>query len=127
MPNPSPAFHQLLKKALISLPAWHLLEGLARFGNQKQAMFHLIAETGLDVAQAEKAATALCRRGILTRARTGELSLAPAHADALMEFCDHVEADRELHCAVIKQAARGEFSHEPLERCVRSVTAPRVR
>lgn len=127
MPQISPSVHRLLKKALISLPAWHLLEGLARMRNEEQELSRLVASTGLDVAQAEQAATALCRRGILKRARTGELSFAPAHAEDLIEFCDHVEADRELRTSVIKQAARGEFTPEPLERRISRVLDLRVK
>lgn len=125
MPSISPSVHRLLKKALISLPAWHLLEGLARNRNEQQELSRLVAATGLDVGQAQQAATALCQRGILKRAKTGELSLAPAHAEDLMDFCDHVEADRDLRTSVIKQAARGELAPGPLEK--RISRAPDLR
>lgn len=127
MPQISPSLHRLLKQALISLPAWHLLEGLARNQNKQVELSRLVAATGLDVTQAQQAATALCQRGILRRANTGELSLAPAHAEDLMEFCDHVEADRDLRTSVIKQAARGEFAPEPLEKRIRRASDVRVR
>jgi DNA-binding IclR family transcriptional regulator len=114
----SRTLQQLLNRAVVSLPAWHVLEGLAAGPRSGLSLPALVTATGLDVTQAQRAIAALKQLGLVRATPRGLVSLAPRHAGAVFQLVETVAADRTLLIAVIKQAARREFTAEPLQLTV---------
>jgi hypothetical protein len=124
----SPALRALLNRAVVSLPAWHVLEGLAASPPRGVPLSTLVSATGLDVTQAQQAIAALKALGFVRASAAGMVSLVPRQAPAVVQLIEAVAADRTLLIAVIKQAARRECTG-PLHRTVEqaNVSAPSAR
>lgn len=114
----SPALQALLNRAVVSLPAWHVLEGLAVSPSRGMALSTLVSATGLDVTQARQAIADLRSLGLVRVSPAGLVSLAPRQAAAVVRLMEAIAADRTLLIAVIKQAARRECTG-PLQMTVK--------
>ena len=96
---------QVLHRAVVSLPAWHVLESLCAIAPRRAPLAMVLASTGLDLGQAQQATDSLRRNGLLVVNRSGEVGLARAHARAVSRLFEEVDANRLLMLAIIKQAA----------------------
>ncbi|MFN3431426.1 MAG: hypothetical protein ACK46X_15920 [Candidatus Sericytochromatia bacterium] len=128
-----PAFRpdpELLDRALVSLVAWHVLEALALGPASGVPVAAIVIGTGLEVTALRRAIRALALTGMVVRTADGRLALAPKRAEAMRRLVEAAAADRVLHRALIKEAARRELSAGPLwggvgARRVSARSAPR--